>query len=198
MQRTRTIRQFMTVAMIAALGWAQAASAHGIRHLPSTRGVARQADVQAENSAAHATASPWTPLAHQPTFMAFGASLPMLLTDGTVLVQDTCATDWWRLTPDQSGSYVNGTWSQVASMPIGYAPFSNSAAVLADGRLIIEGGEYNWAVDPVNPVWTALGAIYDPVANNWTPVAPPPFFDVIEIVPGIFGQTIGDAQSVIL
>ena len=198
MQRTRTIRQFMTVAMIAALGWAQAASAHGIRHLPSTRGVARQADVQAENSAAHATASPWTPLAHQPTFMAFGASLPMLLTDGTVLVQDTCATDWWRLTPDQSGSYVNGTWSQVASMPADYAPFSNSSAVLADGRLLIEGGEYNCAVDPVNAVWSAQGAIYDPVADAWTAVAPPPFFSLTELSPGVFTQNIGDAQSVIL
>jgi hypothetical protein len=198
MQRTRTIRQFMTVAMIAALGWAQAASAHGIRHLPSTRGVARQADVQAESRAAQATASPWAPLANQPTFMASGASLPMLLTDGTVLVQDTCATDWWRLTPDQYGSYVNGTWTQVASMPADYAPFSNSSAVLADGRLLIEGGEYNCSVDPVNPVWTAQGAIYDPVADVWTSVAPPPFFSLTELSPGVFTQNIGDAQSVIL
>ena len=65
----------------------------------------------------------------------------MLLTDGTVLVQDSCATDWWRLTPDQHGSYVNGTWTQVASLPTDYAPYSNSSAVLPDGRLIIEGGD---------------------------------------------------------
>jgi hypothetical protein len=23
--------------------------------------------------------------------------------------------DWWKLTPDQSGSYINGTWSQGAA-----------------------------------------------------------------------------------
>jgi hypothetical protein len=66
------------------------------------------------------------------------------------------------------------------------------------GRLIIEGGEYNCYVDPVNAVLSAQGAIYDPIANTWTAVAPPPFFSVIEIVPGVFGQTIGDAQSVVL
>src|SRR5450432_2105923 len=116
MKRTGTILRFVTVAVIAALCWAQAANARGVRHLPSTRGAARQAGVQADVGTARASASPWTPLKHQPTFMAFGASLPMLLTDGSVLVQDTCATDWWRLTPDQHGSYVNGTWSPVASM----------------------------------------------------------------------------------
>ena len=188
----------MTAGAIASLALANHSDARGVRPLPRSLGAARQPDVQAAVSASKVQPSPWAPLNNQPTFMASGASTAMLLTDGTVLVQDTCATDWWRLTPDQSGSYVNGTWTQVASTPIGYAPFSNSAAVLADGRFILEGGEYNCAVDPVNPVWTALGAIYDPVANSWTPVAPPPFFDVIEIVPGIFGQTIGDAQSVIL
>jgi len=25
--------------------------------------------------------------------------------------------EWWRLTPNNKGSYVDGTWSQVASMP---------------------------------------------------------------------------------
>ena len=85
-----------------------------------------------------------------------------------------------------------------ASLPSGYAPLSNSSAVLPDGRLIIEGGEYNCSVDPVNAAWTALGAIYDPVGNFWTPVSPPPFFSVIEIVAGVYGQTIGDAQSVVL
>jgi hypothetical protein len=43
------------------------------------------------------------------------------------------------------------------------------------------------------PSWTAQGAIYDPVADTWTMVAPPTFFPY-------FGteQTIGDAQSVVL
>jgi hypothetical protein len=37
---------------------------------------------------------------------------------------------------------VNGTWSQVAS-PSGYSPLYHSSAVLPDGRVIIEGGEFN-------------------------------------------------------
>src|SRR5271163_4830754 len=44
----------------------------------------------------------------------------LLLTDGTVIchnsVGGTYGTGWDRLTPDSSGSYVNGTWTTIASM----------------------------------------------------------------------------------
>lgn len=132
--------------------------------------------------------SPWTPLTNQPTFRA---SVPLLLTDGTVVMQDVGAQDWWRLTPDSTGSYINGTWTQIASLPAGYSPLYHSSAVLPDGRLIIEGGEYNFGT----PTWTDLGAIYDPLANTWTSVDPPPFFGTCC---GFGHPTIGDAQSVIL
>ncbi|HEX8893558.1 MAG TPA: hypothetical protein VF783_09545 [Terriglobales bacterium] len=132
--------------------------------------------------------SPWTPLNNQPTFRA---SVPLLLTDGTVVMQDVGAQDWWRLTPDLTGSYINGTWTQIASLPAGYSPLYHSSAVLPDGRLIIEGGEYNFFVS----TWTDLGAIYDPLANTWTSVDPPPFFGTCC---GFNHPTIGDAQSVIL
>jgi hypothetical protein len=113
-----------------------------------------------------------------------------------VLIQDAGFPDWWRLAPDSSGSYVNGTWSQVASLPGSYSPLYHSSAVLPDGRLIIEGGEYLLNADQtsLDPAWTAQGAIYDPVADTWSPVAPPTFFGP----PGAGGQTIGDAQSVVL
>ncbi len=96
------------------------------------------------------------------------------LTDGTVMVQSQGASnsgsgDWWRLTPDDTGSYVNGTWTQLASLPADYAPLYFASAMLPDGRVIIEGGEYNLGAE----VWTNLGAIYDPVANTWTEVSPP-------------------------
>jgi hypothetical protein len=115
-----------------------------------------------------------TPLSHQPPT---AVGLPFLLTDGTVLVQGSQLTDWYKLTPDASGSYVNGTWSQVASIPASwnYAPDAFASAVLADGRLLIEGGEYNQG----QFVLTNLGAIYDPVHNTWTPLAPPPGWDNI-------------------
>jgi hypothetical protein len=147
------------------------------------------------SSASPTSGGSWTPLANQPSFLADGASSPVLLNDGTVLIQDAGFPDWWRLTPDKSGSYVNGTWSQIASLPSGYSPLYHSTAVLPDGRVIIEGGEYLLrGSKKLVPSWTDQGAIYDPTTNSWTPVAPPSFFGGF----GKFPRTIGDAQSVVL
>jgi hypothetical protein len=38
--------------------------------------------------------------------------------------------------PDIHGSYVNGTWSPIASMPAGYGPLYFGSAVLPDGRVV--------------------------------------------------------------
>src|SRR5437764_306212 len=73
-----------------------------------------------------------------------GALVEFLLTDGTVMVQSYNESTWYKLTPDNTGSYVNGTWKQVASLPSGYQPLYFASAVLADGRLVITGGEYNF------------------------------------------------------
>lgn len=109
-----------------------------------------------------------TPLKNQPPD---GVIYSFQLTDGTVMAQGGNCSDWWKLTPDNTGSYVNGTWKQLASLPSGYAPDASASAVLADGRLLIEGGEYS----NCGAVFTLTnqGAIYDPVANTWTTVAPP-------------------------
>lgn len=120
----------------------------------------------------------WTKLTNQPTFNTDSANL---LTDGTILVHQYNSNAWWKLTPDINGSYVNGTWSQAASMQAGYAPLYFANAVLPDGRVIIEGGEYNNLV----PVWTNQGAIYDPVADVWTTVNPPAGWNNIGDSPGI-------------
>ena len=98
-----------------------------------------------------------------------GAIVGFLLTDGTVMYQGNADSDWWRLTPDKSGSYVKGTWKQLASLPSGYAPLYFAASVLADGRLIIEGGEYNFG----SYAFTNQGAVYDPAKNTWTMQKPP-------------------------
>lgn len=140
-----------------------------------------------------ASAQTWQPLTNQPPISA-GAML--LLTDGSVIVHSepnclTCtSTDyssWYKLTPDADGSYVNGSWSQLAPFPSGYAPLYFGSVVLPDGRVVVEGGEYNCASGSCNSVWTNLGALYDPLKNTWTPVQPPAGW-----------TTIGDAQSVIL
>ena len=127
-----------------------------------------------------AFAQSWTPLTNQPTF---NASTSLLLTDGTVLVQQYSGRQIWRLTPDNTGSYVHGTWSQLASLPTNYAPLYYGSAVLPDGRVIMEGGEYNFGAQ----VETNLGAIYDPVANKWTAVNPPTGW-----------SSIGDGASIVL
>lgn len=121
-----------------------------------------------------------TQLKHQPPD---GAFLSFQMTDGTVVVQGGGLSDWWKLTPDNTGSYVNGTWTQIASLPSGYSPDAFSSAVLADGRLVITGGEYNFG----NFVLTNLGAIYDPKANTWTSLTPPKGWTYI-----------GDSPSVVL
>jgi len=112
------------------------------------------------------TAQTITQLKHQPPD---GATISFQLTDGTVMAQGNNDSDWWKLTPDNTGSYVNGTWTRLASLPAGYVPDAFASAVLADGRLIIEGGEYNSGAFAL----TNQGAIYDPAANTWTAVAPP-------------------------
>jgi len=129
----------------------------------------------------------WVPLVNQPKAI-LGLGNPLLLTDGTVILHEACGRSWYRLIPDQFGGYVNGTWKRIASLPAGYAPLYFGSAVLADGRVVIEGGEYNAASGQgCQAVWTNLGAIYDPKANKWTSIAPPPNW-----------STIGDAQAVVL
>jgi hypothetical protein len=120
------------------------------------------------------TASPWTPLVNPPPFGTPGTML--LESDGTVLVHNepdnntvAATNEWWKLTPDANGNYADGTWSQIASMPTNYAPLYFGSAILPDGRMIVEGGEYNGE----NAVWTNQGAIYNPVTNSWRNVPPP-------------------------
>lgn len=98
-----------------------------------------------------------------------GALVEFQLTDGTVMVQSYNESTWYRLTPDNTGSYVNGTWTQLASLPSGYVPLYFASAVLADGRLVITGGEYNNG----NFAFSNMGAVYDPLKNKWTNLKPP-------------------------
>ncbi|HTR52904.1 MAG TPA: hypothetical protein VMJ10_19450 [Kofleriaceae bacterium] len=124
----------------------------------------------------------WRPVAQMSPFTQ-GAAQPFLLTDGTVMIQDLETPDFYRLTPDASGSYANGAWSQLASLPDGYAPLYYASAVLPDGRVIAEGGEY----DGGPMVWTTRGAIYDPIANTWSALQPPTGW-----------SSIGDASGMVL
>jgi len=128
--------------------------------------------------AGFANAQKWQSLKHPPTFQTDTA---LQLTDGTVMVHEYLTPNWWRLTPNNQGSYLNGTWSKLASMPSNYGPLYFASAVLIDGRVIVEGGEYNCCGGGETP----LGAIYDPVKNKWTNVNPPNGWSDIGDSPGI-------------
>jgi hypothetical protein len=111
----------------------------------------------------------------------------LLASDGTVLVHAEPPAGgtrtWYKLTPDSTGSYADGTWSKIAPMPSGYNPLYFASAILPNGQMIVEGGEYLGGT----PAWTNKGAIYNPVTNTWRSVAPPAGW-----------SNIGDAQSDLL
>jgi len=145
----------------------------------------------AVSAATAAPAQSWHRTTNNPPVEGLGAMV--LLTDGTVIAheeEDGIYSDgllatraWYRLTPDSSGNYVNGTWTRIADLPSGYGPLFFGSAVLPDGRVVVEGGEYN----QYGAGFTKLGAIYDPVANAWAPVTAPSGW-----------ANIGDASTVVL
>jgi hypothetical protein len=133
-----------------------------------------------------ASAQSWSTLS---TTLQFKPGVTLLLTDGTVLVQQINSSNWWKLTPElHTMNYQNGTLTPVQPFPstLDYDPDFFASAVLADGRAIVEGGEYNHGAKD----WTTKGAIYDPTVGplgTWTPVSPPAGW-----------AKIGDASSVVL
>ncbi len=191
-----------------------------------------------------AFAGKWVPLANQPTFLnppslcalyknancappgqfsQGGVINVTLLTDGRVLMETAAVNDqgdvtfpMYTLSPDNKGNYVNGSFKRVANLPDGYAPFALASALLPDGRVIYEGGEYNGP--NLDFVLTGMGAIYDPVVDQWTAISPPPFFQNLypanpPMLPGFddvytypryegftstFVNPIGDSASVVL
>ncbi len=122
---------------------------------------------------------------------------PLLMTSGELFVLNVNGPPYtgqaWKLTPDIYGSYENGTWTELASLPDGYAPLYCASAVLADGRIILLGGEYNGP--DFDKTYTNMGAIYDPVGDFWTPIFGPSFFSFYDNSPG---NPFGDSPSTIL
>ena len=58
-------------------------------------------------------------------------NMMLLLSDGTVMAQNTGGNAWYRLTPN-NGSYVNGNWT--TRQPMTSTRLYYSSAVLRDGR----------------------------------------------------------------
>ena len=119
----------------------------------------------------------WTGLTNQPNF---NMSTMMLRTDGVVMVQENDTNHWHAFTPDDSGSYENGVWSQLADMQ--FTRMYYASGVFKDGRIIVSGGEYSNAGNDTNNT-----QIYDPGNNNW-----------VDVIPPVGWANIGDASSCIL
>lgn len=140
------------------------------------------------NVAVVCATGPFTALANQPPEQGY---LTLLLTDGSVLMQSVRdAGVFYELSPDSEGSYVNGTWRKISSPPVGYAPYAAAEAVLADGRALFVGGEYNqndYQLPFAPSGLTNMSAVYDPAADRWQMIAPPP---------GV--AYIGDSSSAVL
>jgi hypothetical protein len=182
------------LAVVAAATVASVASAHEI-YLPYHFGTtppkpiipqhhANRVPFRAPKTNASGT---WTDVSGVP-FSGQGGEAPLVLTDGRVMVKQSftgSAGVWYTLAPDSKGNYNDGTWTKLASMPAGYSPDFFAEQVLTDGRVIINGGEYNDECS--GGCWTNKGALYDPVKNSWTSVSQPSGW-----------STIGDAESIIL
>ncbi len=92
-----------------------------------------------------------------------------LLTNGTVMAA-TYSHDWYLLTPSSTGSYVNGTWSELATEPTERLYYGSN--VMQDGDLFIVGGEYIGGSSTASDSNT--GDIYDPATNSWSTITPFP------------------------
>ncbi|HUE15311.1 MAG TPA: kelch repeat-containing protein [Planctomycetaceae bacterium] len=120
----------------------------------------------------------WTPLTHT---APSSVDLMLLLSDGTVMVQRSgISSNWYRLTPDIHGSYVNGTWTTLAAMHDARLYFSSD--VLPDGRVFVAGGEYGSA--GIHSPNSETAEVYDPLANVWTslPSSGKDFYDSVSKV----------------
>ncbi len=153
-----------------------------------TRGAGTVGAANVTNVAVNCSPQPFTVLANQPPE---AGQLALLLTDGSVMMQSiNDAGVFYNLTPDSHGAYVSGTWRRLASPPAGYAPYAGSQVVLADGRVLFVGGEYNqnqYNLPFAPSGLTNMSAVYNPVTDSWKMIAPPP---------GV--AYIGDVASVVL
>lgn len=114
----------------------------------------------------------WETFGNLPTF---NPGNMVLLTDGSVLMADhggdqTGTPNWWILKPDSKGNYSTGTWTKTGSMQSGYAPDNKGGGLIADGRVVVVGGDRNGA-----NVWVGVnqGSIYDPISRTWSVLNPP-------------------------
>ena len=85
-------------------------------------------------------------------------NMMLLLSDGTVMAQNTGNNVWYRLAPN-NGSYVDGNWT--TRTPMTSTRLYYSSAVLRDGRVLVAGAEYGNG-------WNTA-EVYNPSTDSWLP-----------------------------
>ena len=156
-------------AAIAAAGIAGCSGGHSILPGTSSPGSMSQQALSAVRSG-HRAGTIIKIANQQPT----GMQLEWLMTDGSILAQSwNNWSNFYRYVPDSKGNYANGTWSQVGSLQSGYGPDAYASDVLADGRFVLSGGEYNTPGNGYDLQLTNLGAVYDPVKMKFTALGHP-------------------------
>jgi hypothetical protein len=104
----------------------------------------------------------WSSLAH--AIPSEGIENMILLSDGTVMAHGAdnsggyVGQTWYRLTPDSTGSYKNGTWTTLASMHSTRLYYYSG--MLKTGNVFVGGGEYGTGTNTVE--------VYNTLTNTWT------------------------------
>ncbi len=124
-----------------------------------------------------------------------------------MIVDGGASPNWYEITPDSTGSYINGTWKQLA--PMHQARLDFASGVLPNGDVIVLGGEYASDGNALNQnngntEYSDSGEIYDPTTNVWTTIASDPHTSKNVLLTNL-GYTnpvnitaIGDAPSEVL
>jgi hypothetical protein len=167
-RRNTWVFTLLAISFVCLLTWRDTASAQSLPRLKPIP--ARRSTDHAAAVARNTTTSSWQPLTNQAPSGPAGIQIMIQSTDGSILVQAYDGQSWMKLTPDAKGSFLNGTWTTLASEPIARLYFASQ--IMADGRLFVAGGEYSGP--GLFPNWSNTGEIYDPLANMWTPIAPYP------------------------
>jgi hypothetical protein len=145
---------------------------------------------------AKAAAGTWTPLTHPAPDVI---SLMLLLSDGSVMAANGGGSNWFRLTPDIHGSYVNGTWASLAPMHDTRLWFSSD--VLSDGRVFVAGGEYGSGgstaetYDPTTDTWTPAPATLQIFLDSISKILPDGTVLVAPVQPNLSGRTLAFAPA---
>jgi hypothetical protein len=117
----------------------------------------------------------WTPLMNLMPLSGSDSGNMMLLSNGRVMIQgggENAADNWnwFALTPDSRGNYVDGTWKQLTSMHLQRLDYAS--VMLPNGDVMVLGGEYSGK--DLKKTYTNETEIYDPVRDQWTTTASVP------------------------